>query len=450
MGWRSWNLFETQVSQDLIQKQIDGLTRVRHGKSLFDLGYKTIGIDDGWQDCRANGYHDETTGEPLINNKFPNMKAMNDYAHSKNVSMGWYGNNCGCHGSADVDRYEQDAAALVKFGFDGIKVDSCGPETNITAWRLALDAASSKYGSGKRIILENCRNYGFTQDLTEKSKCPFELFRSTEDNAPDFISIMHNLITNSQKPGSKGDKHGGQPVSHPSCWSYPDMLETIGSGKCRQDLKPGTCGVQSTERRAGGLDLNESKAHFGAWCVVSSPLTLGHDLSDDAQYDAAWPVVSNKEAIRVNQAWAGDTGRYVNSSTEILKDLTMYHGSGCDCPYPGTLPRWTVFAKRLALEDGDPSEVAVIAINNGNETLAANAISMSLGELFRSPHGGQLKASVGSAIFLEKNVWTKAKRRFTDNDKWNVPELAPRSSFFVTMTVAFIPLPESTSGVFAV
>ena len=47
--------------------------------------------------------------------------------------------------------------------------------------------------------------------------------------------------------------------------------------------------------------MNESKAHFGAWAVVSSPLTLGHDLSNDAQYDAAWPVISNRDAIRVNQ-----------------------------------------------------------------------------------------------------------------------------------------------------
>jgi hypothetical protein len=43
------------------------------------------------------------------------------------------------------------------------------------------------------------------------------------------------------------------------------MLETIGSGKCRQDLPAGTCGFNSSERRAGGLELNESIAHFSAW-----------------------------------------------------------------------------------------------------------------------------------------------------------------------------------------
>ena len=101
-----------------------------------------------------------------------------------------YGNNCGCHGSADADRYMQDAVATVKFGFDGTKIDSCGPETNITAWREALDAASKAHGDGRRIVLENCRNYAYTANLTQQSACSFDLFRSTEDNAPDFASIM--------------------------------------------------------------------------------------------------------------------------------------------------------------------------------------------------------------------------------------------------------------------
>ena len=97
MGWRSWNLFEENVSQALLLQQVEGLVRVRHeGVSLRDLGYATIGLDDGWQDCSSgNGYHDPTTGVPKVNTKFPDMKAMTTAAKEMNVSMGWYGNNCG-------------------------------------------------------------------------------------------------------------------------------------------------------------------------------------------------------------------------------------------------------------------------------------------------------------------------------------------------------------------
>ena len=73
----------------------------------------------------------------------------------------------------------QDAEATVAFGFRATKVDSCGPEQNITAWREALDDAAAAAGV-PRIELENCRNYAFTQNLTGESDCPFDLLRSTE------------------------------------------------------------------------------------------------------------------------------------------------------------------------------------------------------------------------------------------------------------------------------
>lgn len=430
LEWRSWNLYEGAVSQELLQAQVDGLVRVRHdGRSLLDVGYSTIGLDDGWQACGPNGYHDETTGVPLVNlTRFPDMKAMTAYAATRNVKMGFYGNNCMCHGKSDIGRYTQDAEATVRFGFAATKVDSCGPETNITAWREALDVAATAHGV-ERIQLENCRNYAYTQHLTPDSVCTFDLFRSTEDNAPHFGSIMHNLMTNAQPPGAHGNVHGGLPVSHPGCWSYPDMLEVVGSGACRQDLKAGTCGHASPTRPAGGLDLNESRAHFGAWCVVSSPLTLSHDLTDDEAYDRAWPVVGNVEAVRVNQAYAGDAGRLV-AAGKLTADQELYHGAGCECVYSGTLPQWAVFAKRL---DGsmaaNANEAAAIAINFSNDTLAAATIAVPLDTLFKDADGSR----GGRWHAVEADVWSGAKRDLGDSVTWQVPQLAARSSFFVTI-----------------
>ena len=384
----------------------------------------------------------------------------------------------------------QDAEATVRYGFDSTKIDSCGPEGNISAWREALDAASLKYGDGRHIAMENCRNYAYTQSVTTTTECQFDTFRSTEDNAPDFASIMHNLMTNAQAPGSSGNVHGGLPVSHPGtsacyiclclvsvswwldkpqtllpsiniasnsirpwhaipdsntglahvrtvvlialagCWSYPDMLETVGSGRCRQDLPNGTCGHPSPGRRSGGLDLNESRAHFGAWCVVSSPLVLGHDLSNDDEYDAAWPVVGNAEAIRVNQAYAGDAGRLVAVATNQLDNLELYHGAGCECVYPGTLPQWSVFAKRL---DQHATEAGVIAINFSNETIAAATIKVSVTRIF-----GDSECPTPLSM-AERDLWTGAVRAWPTQHEgnatgvWIVPELAPRSSYFVSL-----------------
>jgi alpha-galactosidase len=44
----------------------------------------------------------------------------------------------------------------------------------------------------------------------------------------------------------------------------------------------------------------ESRTHFGAWCIVSSPLILGLDLTDENKVDSVWDIISNTEAIAVS------------------------------------------------------------------------------------------------------------------------------------------------------
>lgn len=42
---------------------------------------------------------------------------------------------------------------------------------------------------------------------------------------------------------------------------------------------------------------------FFSGCITSSPLILSLDVRNETAVDLAWPVISNKEAISVNQAW---------------------------------------------------------------------------------------------------------------------------------------------------
>ena len=62
------------------------------------------------------------------------------------------------------------------------------------------------------------------------------------------------------------------------------------------------------------LHLPWNRAHFGAWCVVSAPLILGLDLTDNDVLTAVMPIISNGEALEVNQAWAGHPGRLIWST----------------------------------------------------------------------------------------------------------------------------------------
>ena len=47
--------------------------------SLADVGYSSVGIDEGWEGCGygVNGTQHDTDGNPVINTwRFPNMKNL--------------------------------------------------------------------------------------------------------------------------------------------------------------------------------------------------------------------------------------------------------------------------------------------------------------------------------------------------------------------------------------
>jgi hypothetical protein len=60
-----------------------------------------------------------------------------------------------------------------------------------------------------------------------------------------------------------------------------------------------------TVLEVGNLDtFEEDRSHFGAWCIASAPLILGHDLANDATNSKIWPIITNKAAIHVSQSFA--------------------------------------------------------------------------------------------------------------------------------------------------
>lgn len=110
LGWRSWNLYEGNPYQSEIMAIMDGMVRRQHNRtdhlgnvvSLYDLGYRDVGIDDLWQQCNsadaAEGmhYHDQY-GNPLVNLKrYPSLSNMTQHAKNLNLTAGWYANNCAC------------------------------------------------------------------------------------------------------------------------------------------------------------------------------------------------------------------------------------------------------------------------------------------------------------------------------------------------------------------
>ena len=159
------------------------------------------------------------------------------------------------------------------------------------------------------------------------------MYRSSTDIRPVFGSILNNLETIPPLAAAN--------LSRPGCWAYPDMLE---------------CGITNTQSAEPPLSFVESRTHFGAWAIVSSPLVLGMNLSDSVTMDAVWPIISNTEAIAINQEYAGFSGTRFYESPE----LTFFSPCGWwlpNCTY-ASIMHWY-----KPLPNGD---TAVLLMNNGD------------------------------------------------------------------------------------
>ena len=248
MAWRSWNAFGAGIDADLIRQQIDALTNRKWkigGRlmSLHDVGYGSVGIDEGWELCHnvsgplnrggrsqpsgsggsvdpwGLGIDHFPNGTPSVNDKFNGkLNELVDYGHSNSVEMGFYFNGCACanHGNrrgkgSPPQDYIGDVTLLHDMDFDGAKFDNCGGQRNLTKYAELMKA------SGKNYSIENCH---WGQCLTDDASscpsqdwCPFNWFRSSNDINSDQLSWFENLQTMIRFSD----------VSQPSCWAYPDV-----------------------------------------------------------------------------------------------------------------------------------------------------------------------------------------------------------------------------------
>ena len=246
MGWRSWNAYGMEVDQRKLMRVIDVVVerkRMVEGKaaSLLDVGYLNVGLDDGWQRCGSDKYHlkyHDTSGKPMVNEKFPNLREYVDYGHEAGVHMGWYHNACKCpevklHPQEALSIYRGDAEATLNADFDSVKFDGCGQLNNMSRWASLLNA------SKRPLMIENC-HWGYCEgdrgilnngnpaivDRDDSScperrpdgsiHCPFHFFRTSMDINKDAETWIRNLQTAAKFLDAE------KPLAGRGCWAYPD------------------------------------------------------------------------------------------------------------------------------------------------------------------------------------------------------------------------------------
>ena len=121
------------------------------------------------------------------------------------------------------------------------------------------------------------------------------------------------------------------------------------------------CGASGTEM-CPPLTPTEARSHFGAWCVVSSPLVLSFDFANASLLDEHWATVTNRDALAVNAAWAGASGSLFAAAEEVTIYTPCGFKRGSSCQWPS----WWSWAKPLPATDARGSVMAVLLMNNGD------------------------------------------------------------------------------------
>ena len=270
MGWNSWNKFQARVSYAVVREVADAM--VKNG--MRDAGYVYVNIDDTWEGTR------DAQGNIRSNEKFPDMKGLADYVHSKGLKLGIYSSPGPktCAGYEGSYQHEaQDAKTFAQWGIDYLKYDWCSATQVYTA--DSQPGAYAKMGqalldSGRSILYSLCQ-YGQVEVGTWGAKAGGNAWRTTGDISDNWASMSN--IGFDQQIGR--EKFAG--AGH---WNDPDMLE-IGNG---------------------GMNDTEYRTHLSLWSLLAAPLLAGNDLRSVAP--DILDILTNKEVIAIDQDVLGEQG----------------------------------------------------------------------------------------------------------------------------------------------
>src|SRR6202012_4074657 len=118
MGWNSWNHFAEHVTDADVRTAADLMVST----GMRDAGYVYVNVDDTWQGTR------DAHGVLHPNGRFPDMKGLADYVHSKRLKFGIYsspGAKTCANFEGSLGHETQDAQMYAAWEVDFLKYDLC-------------------------------------------------------------------------------------------------------------------------------------------------------------------------------------------------------------------------------------------------------------------------------------------------------------------------------------
>ena len=320
MGWNSWNHYQNKVDDATIRAQAEAMV----SSGMRDAGYTYINIDDTWEGER------DSSGVIHTNKKFPDMKALADFVHSKGLKIGIYSSP----GPKTCAKFEgsyghelQDAQTYAAWGIDYLKYDLCGLREQMKAagspeeaHKIMVDAyikmRDALHSTGRPIVYSLCQ-YGDDAVWEWGTSVGGNLWRTTGDINDHYARM--EMIGFGQA--------GLARFAAPGHWNDPDMLE-VGNG---------------------GMTAEEYRTHMSLWAILAAPLLAGNDLTSMTPETVA--LLTNKDVIAVDQDRAGKQGDRVSAVGPVeIWVRSLADGSkavGIFNRHPGPLSGTVDFKKQL-------------------------------------------------------------------------------------------------------
>lgn len=261
MGWNSWNLFAGKVDDATVRTIAEAMV----WSGMRDAGYVYVNIDDTWEGVR------DAQGNLQSNHKFPDMKALADYVHSKGLKIGIYSSpgprTCAGY-PASYGHEAQDAKTFAAWGIDYLKYDWCSAgkiykDDNLrSVYQKMGDALRA---TGRPIV------YSLSLVNAEVSRWGKEVGANLWRTAPDIHDAWDSMISNIETQVPTASFAG------PGHWNDPDMLE-IGNGHMSDE---------------------EYRTHMSLWALSAAPLLAGNDLR--VMTPATKAILMNREVIDIDQ-----------------------------------------------------------------------------------------------------------------------------------------------------
>ena len=274
LGWNSWNVWGGSVDDAKVRAAADAMI----SSGLAAHGYQFINIDDGWEGKR------DANGVLQPNEKFPNMKALADYVHSKGLKIGIYSSPGPrtCQGLPGSYQHEEiDARTWAEWGFDLLKHDWCSYES------IAKDNSLAELQKPFIIMRDALRKVN--RDIVY-SLCQYGMGNVWEwgaDVGGHYWRTSGDLTDVWSNMSSVGFRQAGREKwSRPGHWTDPDMLVVgkVGWGPNIHDTR---------------LTPHEQITHISLWALQAAPLLIGADMTQFDSFTTA--LMTNHEVLEMNQ-----------------------------------------------------------------------------------------------------------------------------------------------------